>query len=194
MTAKKSSKKQLIVQAFMQCVVEQGLSNSSMSEIAAKIGIDRSSLYYYFKSRELLIDALIEHVVEQYVEQFNRSLSAFTSHTERALQLVEHLFGGAFHQPDLSQVIDELATLGYREKHINIQVKSIYQAVEAAVVKEIEFAYPNAEPEHRLWVAYAINQLAEGCSVFTSYGFNDKHLQAGHKAAHCILATLSDEK
>jgi AcrR family transcriptional regulator len=191
MTAKKTSKKKLIVQAFMQCVIEQGLNNSSMSEIAAKIGIDRSSLYYYFKSKEQLIDALVEDVVEQYIEQFNNSLSAFTSHSERAHQLIEHLFGGGFHQPDLSQVIDELATLGNREKYIIVHVKSIYQAVETAIVKEIELAYPVADPEDRRWVAYALNQLAEGCSVFTSYGFNEKRLQAGYKAAHCILATLT---
>lgn len=193
MTAKKTSKKQSIVIAFMQCVVEQGLSNSSMGEIASKIGIDRSSLYYYFKSRDDLIDALVQYVVEQYIDRLSLALSSFTTQAERAGQLINHLFGSGFHQPDFSSVIDELAALGNREKHISAQVKLIYQAMELAIIKEIDISYPNAAVEHRRWVSYAINQLAEGCTVLTSYGFGSERLDAGRKAAECIIATLATE-
>ncbi|NIE72947.1 TetR/AcrR family transcriptional regulator [Pantoea sp. Ap-967] len=191
MTVKKTNKKQSIIETFMNCVIEQGLNNSSMAEIASKVGIDRSSLYYYFKSREELIDALVQFVVDQYIDQFSRSLSAYTNHQHRAEQLVEHLFGGRFHQPGLSQVIDELAVLANREKHINAQVKSIYQAVELAILREVDQAFPDADPEKRRWAAYALNQLAEGCSVFTSYGFSSDRLEAGRLAAQCILKSVT---
>lgn len=190
MAGKKPKKRELIIEAFFQSVIEQGLASSSMGDIAIKVGIDRSSLYYYFKSREELIDALTEYVVEQYLNQFHSALSSLTNSHERAMQLLEHLFGGKFHQPKLARVIDELSTAGNQEKHIAVHVKMIYMSIETAIVKELELGFPDAEPETRKSIAYAIHQLAEGCSVLTALGFSPNRLEAGKFAALQLLAVL----
>ncbi|MFK0033719.1 TetR/AcrR family transcriptional regulator [Pseudomonas monteilii] len=192
MGPKRSKKRDKIVEAFLQSVVESGLASSSMAEVASRVGIDRSSLYHYFKSREELIDALTEFVVEHYIASFNSKLSTIVNGPERAHQLVEHLFGG-FHQPKLSRVFDELCTAGHQEKHIAVQVKMIYMAIETAILKEIDLGFPDASPEKRQMIGYALCQLAEGSSVMASLGFNVSRMMAGKEAALHLLRVLESE-
>lgn len=52
------NKKETIFQATLELASEKGLGNVSLSQIAKKVGIQKSSLYSHFKSKEELIDGL----------------------------------------------------------------------------------------------------------------------------------------
>jgi len=57
---KKSEKKyNLILDALQQLLEEKKIQNISVSEIAQKAGIGKGSIYYYFPSKEAILDALI---------------------------------------------------------------------------------------------------------------------------------------
>lgn len=54
---KKSEK---ILDALQQLLEEKSIQHISVSEIASKAGIGKGSIYYYFPSKDAIVDALIE--------------------------------------------------------------------------------------------------------------------------------------
>lgn len=59
-TTKDASIQQQIIQAAQQLFQVHGLQKVTMDDVAREIGKGRSSLYYYYKSKEELLDAAIE--------------------------------------------------------------------------------------------------------------------------------------
>ena len=53
-------KDELILDALQQLLEEKNIKNISVSEIAAKAGIGKGSIYYYYPSKDAIFDALIE--------------------------------------------------------------------------------------------------------------------------------------
>lgn len=54
----------LILDALQQILEEKKIQNISVSEIAQKAGIGKGSIYYYFPSKDAILDALIQRSYE----------------------------------------------------------------------------------------------------------------------------------
>lgn len=57
-------KSEKILDALQQLLEEKSIQHISVSEIAAKAGIGKGSIYYYFPSKDAIVDALIERSYE----------------------------------------------------------------------------------------------------------------------------------
>ena len=53
-----------ILDALQQLMIDESIQNISVSDIAAKAGIGKGSIYYYFPSKEAILDALIRRNYE----------------------------------------------------------------------------------------------------------------------------------
>lgn len=54
------SKNELILDTLQELLQERDIDNISVNDIAEKAGIAKGSIYYYFPSKEAIVDALIE--------------------------------------------------------------------------------------------------------------------------------------
>ena len=54
------SKHEQILDAFQELLKEQDVKNISVSDIAKRAGIGKGSIYYYFESKDAILDALVE--------------------------------------------------------------------------------------------------------------------------------------
>ena len=54
-----------ILDALEQLLIDSNMENISVSDIAAKAGIGKGSIYYYFPSKEAILDALIQRNYEK---------------------------------------------------------------------------------------------------------------------------------
>ena len=54
-----------ILDALEQLLIDSSMENISVSDIAAKAGIGKGSIYYYFPSKEAILDALIQRNYEK---------------------------------------------------------------------------------------------------------------------------------
>lgn len=186
------NKRAEIVAVFMDCVRELGLERASMGEVGEKIGMDRSSLYYYFKTKQELIEEAAKILANGYAQQLHSAIARFTS-TERARELVEYVFGPSFHQPKFAAVMDEFNAASNRDKAIERSVASIYRSYEDAIIQELEVSYPAVSPKARRELAYTLNQLAEGVTVFSTLGFPPDRRLAARTLALRLLSELSTE-
>ena len=84
-TKKNEKKYDLILDALQQLLEEKKIQNISVSEIAQRAGIGKGSIYYYFPSKEAILDALIERSYEKPLLTA-QNLAAQTSHRLHAWQ------------------------------------------------------------------------------------------------------------
>lgn len=59
-TAAKSNQRQQIIQTANKLFRENGYNKTSISEIARQIGLDQSSIYYWFPSKEAILESIYD--------------------------------------------------------------------------------------------------------------------------------------
>ena len=58
-------KSERIIDALQELLTEKNIQHISVSEIASKAGIGKGSIYYYYPSKDAIVDALIKRSYEQ---------------------------------------------------------------------------------------------------------------------------------
>ena len=86
-----------ILMAARECFAVNGFAGTSIKDIQEKSGFSRGNLYYYFKTKEEIVQLII-----------HQNLSQFCSHID------DILYGAKTKNYDLSQTIKELS--GFAEK------------------------------------------------------------------------------
>ena len=146
-----------ILDALQQLLIDRNLQNISVSDIAAKAGIGKGSIYYYFPSKDAILDALIRRNYEAplqtaknladqtEISPFTRmamlfqacrsSAAAFLKQDEEKNRVISLQESAYLHQKYLNYLISELKP--------NL-AKIISQGIEAG---EIRFDYPEALAE-----------------------------------------------
>lgn len=82
-------KKELIIKAMEQLLIEDKGGSCSVSDIAKTAGIGKGSIYYYYKSKEEIFDAVVDHI---YSEQINKCKEIIINSKLNAIQKLELLF------------------------------------------------------------------------------------------------------
>jgi AcrR family transcriptional regulator len=80
-------RKNEILDVAEQLFAEKGFDNTSTNDIIGKIGIARGTLYYHFKTKEEILDALVERIRCEKIEQAEAIVS------DRSIPLLERLTG-----------------------------------------------------------------------------------------------------
>lgn len=55
-----------IIEIAKQQFIENGFVETSMSDIAAKVGINRPGLHYYFRTKDRMFQAVFGDIVQSY--------------------------------------------------------------------------------------------------------------------------------
>lgn len=86
-TKSAEERKNEILDVAEQLFVEKGFDNTSTNDIINEVGIARGTLYYHFKSKEEILDAMVERIRRDKIAQ------AATIVANRELPLLERLSG-----------------------------------------------------------------------------------------------------
>lgn len=69
MRVKSEAKRQLIIDIAKKAFIELGYSNTSMSEIASRVGGSKATLYNYFSSKEEIFAAVMETAASEQIHK-----------------------------------------------------------------------------------------------------------------------------
>ncbi|MDD6572251.1 MAG: TetR/AcrR family transcriptional regulator [Thermoflexaceae bacterium] len=149
---KKSEK---ILDALQQLLEEKKIQHISISEIASKAGIGKGSIYYYFPSKDAIVDALIKRSYEQPL-QTAKALSTQTrvsSFTRMAMlfQACRNSSAAFLKQnPDSSTNAQDLAF--WHQKYLNYLISELKPSLTEIISQgiacgEIHFDRPGALAE-----------------------------------------------
>ncbi|QIK57235.1 TetR/AcrR family transcriptional regulator [Erysipelothrix sp. HDW6A] len=62
-------RKQEIVDGALRLFVDQGYEQTSVSQIAKKIGVAKGLVYYYFESKDEILEHVVEYLCDRHVER-----------------------------------------------------------------------------------------------------------------------------
>lgn len=75
-TRKADARREEILRAAGACFKEKGLRGASISDICTRLKISPGHLYYYFKSKEAIVEALLDQMREALMLDLERELAA----------------------------------------------------------------------------------------------------------------------
>ena len=87
-TVKYARKKILAIEAAAKVFANKGFHGSTTHDIAAEMGIQQGSLYYYFKSKEQALQDVCEYGFENYVQKMQKICSKKQSIEAKILAIV----------------------------------------------------------------------------------------------------------
>ena len=149
------NKPEKILDALQQLMEEKNIQHISVSDIAARAGIGKGSIYYYFSSKDAIVDALIKRSYEKPLQTAKSlatqtNISSFTRMAMlfQACQSSSAIFLRQKHKPDTSA--QDLAFL--HQKYLHYVISELKPALTEIISQgiandEIHFDYPAALAE-----------------------------------------------
>jgi AcrR family transcriptional regulator len=138
-------RRELVLAAY-QLIAESGLEELRTRDIAAKVGINISTLHYYFETKEDLIAAVVDHMTELF-----RTLRAPLTPGASALEELRHSFVTQMYrrrvEPSLELVVQEMMLRARRDEKVRARLELMLlgwngyvESVIARGVREGDFA------------------------------------------------------
>lgn len=131
-----------IIEQARQLFLEKGFTATSMSEIAAKVGINRPTLHYYFRTKERMFDAVFGDIIQQIAPRvmevvlndrisLNSRIHFFVD--EYYNMLLQHPYLPMFVIRELNRNTDSLVK-AVRTTSLNITFESIMETIRREMV------------------------------------------------------------
>ncbi len=111
---KSADRKADIVRTACRLFQTQDYDKTSMQDIMDALGIAKGTIYHYFKSKEALLEAVIEDIVERNIEQMHTLLKKASGN---ALQKMELLVKAGNMAADNKDILDHLHKPGNDAMH-----------------------------------------------------------------------------
>lgn len=89
----RQERERLILQVAMELLVEKGYHETSMEEIASRVGISKGAVYLHFPSKEDLFSALFEHGIRWFMDTLNETLARGGSPRETLSEVITLVYG-----------------------------------------------------------------------------------------------------
>ena len=89
MSGKGEAQRQRIVAAADKLFYQHGYENTSFSDIADIVGISRGNFYYHFKSKDEILNAVIDRRVSDIEAMLNEWNAKFTDPKQRLYQYID---------------------------------------------------------------------------------------------------------
>ena len=83
----------LILQAAEEVLAEKGYHDTSMDEIAARVGVAKGTLYQHFPSKEDLVFALFERELETSLQTIKQIVATALPARARLERILRHMYG-----------------------------------------------------------------------------------------------------
>lgn len=91
----REEREQLILQAGEALIIEKGYSETSMDDIAARVGVSKGTLYLHFTSKEDLLLKIMETNLRTFAETMNAIITSESTPSEKLEQLIHVVYTGS---------------------------------------------------------------------------------------------------
>ena len=119
-----------IVDAFEECILEYGVHGASFNRIGEVIGLDGSTIHYYYPTKADLLSAMFERMAVVQREWTEETLSMLPGEG-RALSLVEHVFSASLDRPRVAKQLNALSYAAEKDRDLRRRLKRIYRSLVA---------------------------------------------------------------
>lgn len=181
-----------ILDACEVLVLEEGLPAASPARLAGRVGLDRTTLHHYFRTRSALLGGLIERIVDGYLAEV-REVQAQRGSNADVAEILDFLLSPDFACPHYDRIVDEFSAASYEDLDVRRHLRRLFASLEEFTISLLLKAVPAAPPERVREAAYTLYALIEGAYLLRALGFPDDRLRAARRTAHRLVAELQRE-
>ncbi len=92
----RQEREELILQAAEEVLAEKGYYDTSVDEIAARVGIAKGTVYLHFPGKEDIMIAILERNAQAMVELVEATVATASSSREKLEAILQVVYGGFF--------------------------------------------------------------------------------------------------
>jgi AcrR family transcriptional regulator len=107
-----------IVDAATHVFVRQGFQHARMDDIVEECGLSKGTLYWYFKSKEDIINAILRRLFTGELENLESLLQVEGSASERLMQLTHYRVAGLKRMSNLVPIIFEFYAVAVHQQWV----------------------------------------------------------------------------
>jgi TetR/AcrR family transcriptional regulator, fatty acid metabolism regulator protein len=89
----RQEREQLILQAAEESLLERGYHDTSIDDIAARVGISKGTVYLHFPSKEDLVLALFDRAIRAFLSAVDETLASAGTPRDKLRAIIEHAYG-----------------------------------------------------------------------------------------------------
>ncbi|WP_437724935.1 TetR/AcrR family transcriptional regulator [Sorangium sp. So ce861] len=119
-----------LLEAAYTLIAEKGLEGLRTRDIAARAGVNISTLHYYFGTKDALLVAIVEHVTDKFGEERKPASPGAASPAEPPESLRAHLeraWRSFQDHPHLATVLQELSLRAQREPAARTAFRAVHK-------------------------------------------------------------------
>lgn len=131
-------RKEQILNAAAVVFSKLGFAQARMDDIVKESGLSKGALYWYFKSKEDIINALMHRFFDQDLESLAKLLENETSASEKLLTYIHHLVSVFEETQSLIPLIYEYYSSATRVETIREFFQTYFKAYQTLIAKIIE--------------------------------------------------------
>ncbi len=159
-----------ILDAATSLLIEEGYGQFTMRQLSERLNIRLSNLQYYFPSRTLLIQKILERFLENYIHQ----ISQFTIEQEgtarqRVFAAIDYLLRDQ-QQEESCKIFWELWALSARNPEISEVMNNFYSAYIDTVTEMLQELNIEVSSDKTKQIAILIVSMIEGLSLMRGFG------------------------
>jgi len=157
-----SQRRDQIVWALYDCLVEKGSEKVTIKEIAARAKLPPGVIHYYFTSKDQIVSNLAEAIVDKYSRMLDRRIAEATSVTQRIDFAIDFIVDTLVFNPPLNRVFYNLIQMSFEREALGDVIKKMlseYRQRLAQVFKEA-----GADRESKM-IGAALVAITEGFSL-----------------------------
>ena len=179
-----------ILDAFEQCILERGIEGSSFQHIAQVLGMDRKMISHYFGSREALVEAMTQRIVDAFDSRTNDALATLAP-SAGFMELVDAFYGSedALERTEILWV--EIVAYSTRSKTVRDRLRKSYDKMLWAVGEILKREYPQAPVSQLQTAAYTVVTLLDRAPTFEWIGVQGSAIKSAKVAIAKVLESLA---
>lgn len=131
-------KKEIILNAMHELFQEGKGGTASVSDIAKKAGIAKGGLYYYFRSKEEVLDALVERVYEGIIQACDALIAQSGGDAISKLAILFASYYGSYIDPTLDETMHLPQNAAIHQKSLAKILSSLSQVVSRIIAQGVE--------------------------------------------------------
>jgi AcrR family transcriptional regulator len=149
-----------IILATIDCIEKYGLENTTIRRIGTEAGMNSASINYYFRSKDTLMQQVIETALGNAFDMDNFQHSVGLPAKERLIIVMDGMLAGALQYPGLTKAFFSELLLANKHSSPMSQRCNIFLDV---LKKELADAYPERSVEE---IGTAIMGIASATFLF----------------------------
>ncbi|NCF16595.1 MAG: TetR family transcriptional regulator [Haliea sp.] len=156
-----------ILDVARDLLIDSGYHNFSLRKVAEKAGIRVGNLQYYFPAKSDLVKAMLDHVIDDYLADFD-DIRGHGTPEEQFVAVIEDVITD-LNGKKTTVFFPELWSLSNHEKGITRSMDNMYQRYREVLAEIILEINPGLSQEQSQRLALFFSASIEGHTIFIGY-------------------------